>query len=69
MATDDSLSFRVRLYRYLFFGWLFCDVNHGNLFERSAAWRHNIDRAPWLTTYLRRWAACRSRWASCLSTG
>lgn len=57
MATDDSLSFRVLLYRYLFFGWLFRDVTHGNLFERSAAWRHNLDRAPWLITYLRRWIA------------
>jgi hypothetical protein len=57
MATDDTLSFRVLLYRYLFFGWLFQDVNHGNLFERSAAWRHNLDRAPWLMTYLRRWIA------------
>ena len=58
MATDDTaLSFRVLLYRYLFFGWLFCDVSHGNLFERSAAWRHNLDKSHWLTTYLRRWVA------------
>ncbi len=57
MATVDTVSFRVLLYRYLFFGWLFRDVNHGNLFERSAAWRHNLDRAPWLITYLRRWIA------------
>ncbi len=57
MATDDPLSFRILLYRYLFFGWLFQDVNRGNVFERSAAWRHNLDRAPWLVTYLRRWIA------------
>ena len=57
MATDHSVSFRVLLYRYLFFGWLFRDVSHGNMFERSAAWRHNLDRAPWLITYLRRWIA------------
>ena len=57
MATDDPLSFRILLYRYLFFGWLFQDVNRGNVFERSAAWRHNLDRAHWLVTYLRRWVA------------
>lgn len=57
MATDDPLSFRILLYRYLFFGWIFQDVNRGNVFERSAAWRHNLDRAHWLVTYLRRWVA------------
>ncbi|MBP6269376.1 MAG: hypothetical protein KA422_07135 [Rhizobacter sp.] len=57
MATDHPLSFRILLYRYLFFGWLFQDVNRGNVFERSAAWRHNLDRAHWLVTYLRRWVA------------
>ena len=58
MAPDDTaLSFRVLLYRYLFFGWLFRDVSHGNLFERSAAWRHNLDKSHWLPTYLRRWFA------------
>ncbi len=55
MATDDIHSSRVLLYRYLFFGWLFRDVNQGNVFERSAAWRHNHECAPWLLTYLRRW--------------
>ena len=58
MAPDDTaLSFRVLLYRYLFFGWLFRDVNRGNMFERSAAWRHNLDKSLWLPTYLRRWVA------------
>lgn len=47
--------FRVLLYRYFFFGWLFKDVSKGNVFERSAAWRHNRSQARWLTTYLRRW--------------
>ena len=56
MASDDTaLTFRVLLYRYLFFGWLFCDVSQGNLFERSAAWRHNLDKSCCLATYLRRW--------------
>ena len=42
-------------YRYLFFGWLFRDVNVGSLFERAAAWRHNCEQAKWLATYMRRW--------------
>ena len=57
MSTDEQLlSFRTLLYRYLFFSWLFRDVNRGNVFERAAAWRHNLERAHWLLTYLRRWA-------------
>jgi hypothetical protein len=56
MSSDLApTSFRVVLYRYLFFGWLFRDVNCGTVFERSAAWRHNLDSARWLITYLRRW--------------
>ncbi len=49
------MDFRILLYRYFFFGWLFRDVNRGNLFERAAAWRHNQAQARWLPTYLRRW--------------
>ncbi len=52
----DPLPTRTLLYRYLFYGWLFRDVNRGNLFERAQAWRHNRDQAHWLVTYLRRWA-------------
>ena len=48
------MAFRTLLYRYFFFGWLFRDVTRGNLFERSAAWRHNRAQAHWLPTYLRR---------------
>jgi hypothetical protein len=43
------------LYRYFFFGWLFRDVNRGNLLERAAAWRHNREQSRWLPTYARRW--------------
>ena len=50
-----ELPFKVLLYRYFFFGWLFKDVNKGDVFERSAAWRHNRSQARWLATYLRRW--------------
>lgn len=49
------MAFRTLLYRYFFFGWLFRDVTRGNLFERSAAWRHNRVQARWLPTYMRRW--------------
>ena len=50
-----DLSFKTLLYRYFFFGWLFHDVNKGDLYERSIAWRHNLHQARWLATYLRRW--------------
>jgi hypothetical protein len=49
------MSFGTLLYRYFFFGWLFKDVNQGNLLERAAAWRHNREQARWLPTYMRRW--------------
>lgn len=50
-----ELSFKTLLYRYFFFGWLFRDVNKGDMYERSNAWRHNLQQARWLATYLRRW--------------
>lgn len=50
-----DLPFKILLYRYFFFSWLFRDVSQGNLFERAAAWRHNQGQARWLRTYLRRW--------------
>ena len=43
------------LYRYWFYGWLFVDVNRGDVFERAAARRHNQARSVWLPVYLRRW--------------
>jgi hypothetical protein len=52
------MAFRTLLYRYFFFGWLFLDVNRGNVFERAAAWRHNRAQARWLPTYMRRWLWC-----------
>lgn len=52
------MSFGILLYRYFFFGWLFKDVNHGNLLQRAAAWRHNREQARWLPTYMRRWLWC-----------
>lgn len=49
------MPFSTLLYRYFFFGWLFRDVNRGNVLERAAAWRHNREQARWLPTYMRRW--------------
>jgi hypothetical protein len=43
------------LYRYLFFDWLFRDVNRGTLLERAAAWRFNRESRHHLLVYLRRW--------------
>jgi hypothetical protein len=48
-------AFRTLLYCYFFFAWLFKDASRGNLFERTAAWRHNQQQARWLPTYMRRW--------------
>ena len=47
--------FSTLLYRYFFYGWLFCDVGRGTVWERAAAWRHNREQARWLPTYIRRW--------------
>lgn len=47
---SDSL-----LYRYFFFDWMFKDVRKGNLYERAAAWQHNLQQSRWLPVYMRRW--------------
>ena len=59
-----NLSVKTLLYRYFFFGWLFVDVSKGDVFERSLAWRHNLDQSRWLRTYLKRWA-----WVSAVMYG
>jgi hypothetical protein len=51
----QDIPFTTLLYRYFFFGWLFKDVNRGNVFERAAALRYNKEHAHWLLTYLHRW--------------
>ena len=51
-------AFRILLYRYFFFGWLFKDASRGDVIERAAAWRHNVQQARWLPTYMRRWLWC-----------
>lgn len=55
MPTAFAPSFASLLYRYWFFGWLFRDASRGNALERDAALRHNLERARWLPTYMRRW--------------
>jgi hypothetical protein len=48
-------SLHLLVYRYLFFDWLFRDVNHGSFLERAAAWRFNREMRRYLPIYLRRW--------------
>lgn len=49
-------SFATLLYRFIFFDWLFADVNKArNLFERNAAWQHNRRMRRHLPVYLWRW--------------
>ena len=43
------------LYRYWFWGWLFLDVNTGDLLRRAAAWRHNLRQRVHLPLYMLRW--------------
>lgn len=53
--TMADIPFKILLYRYFFFSWLFKDICKGNLYERSGAWRYNKEQAKWLPTYLKRW--------------
>jgi len=62
MTSDDDanpvpqLAFRTLLYRFMFFDWLFKDVNAArNVFERHAAVRHNKSMSRYLPLYFRRW--------------
>lgn len=50
-------SFRQTLYRFLFFDWLFRDVNAArDLYERHAARQHNQRMSRYLPLYMRRWS-------------
>ncbi len=56
-ATAAELPFLTLWYRFLFFGWLFRDLNATrDLYERHAALQHNRRMACYLPTYLRRWS-------------
>ena len=48
------LAFRVLVYRYFFYGWLFQDASSGSVWQRNAALVHNREQAKWLPTYMRR---------------
>jgi hypothetical protein len=51
-------AFSTLLYRYVFFDWLFADLERArSLFERRARWQHNRAMRRYLPVYLRRWSA------------
>ena len=54
-ADQSTEAFHLLVYRYLFFDWLFRDVNRGSSLERAAAWRFNREMRRYLPIYLRRW--------------
>jgi hypothetical protein len=54
----EPLAFRILLYRYFFYGWLFHDASRGNLWQRNAALAHNREQSKWLPTYMKRWMVC-----------
>jgi hypothetical protein len=44
------------LYRYWFWEWLFIDVREAaGVYQRAAAWRHNVAQRRYLPIYMRRW--------------
>ncbi|MDQ6620099.1 MAG: hypothetical protein M3Z31_10450 [Pseudomonadota bacterium] len=46
------------LYRYWFWGWIFRDVNDGDVLRRASSWRHNVAMRTCLRVYMGRWLAC-----------
>jgi len=55
-AADVGESLRSLLYRYWFWEWLFVDLaSASGLYQRSAAWRHNVAQRRHLPIYMRRW--------------
>jgi len=55
-AADVGESLRSLLYRYWFWEWLFVDLASATgLYQRSAAWHHNVAQRRHLPTYMRRW--------------
>ena len=52
-----ELPFLTLWYRFMFFGWLFRDLNAApDLYARHAALQHNLRMCRYLPTYLRRWS-------------
>ena len=57
VAEAAALPFLKLWYRFMFFGWMFRDVNTArNLYERHAALQHNRHMRRYLPIYLRRWS-------------
>jgi len=55
-AADVGESLRSLLYRYWFWEWLFVDLaSASGLYQRAAAWRHNVAQRRHLPIYMRRW--------------
>lgn len=57
-ATRESPgeSLHSLLYRYWFWGWLFVDLREAaGVYQRAAAWRHNVAQRRYLPVYMRRW--------------
>lgn len=56
-VAAPELPFLTLWYRFMFFGWMFRDLNAAaNLYERHAALQHNMRMCRYLPTYLRRWS-------------
>lgn len=52
-----ELPFLTLWYRFIFFDWMFCDVQATrDLYQRRAALQHNRYMRRYLPVYLRRWA-------------
>jgi hypothetical protein len=59
--TNEVMPFRTLLYRFIFFDWLFKDVNAArNVIERHAALQHNKYMSRYLPIYFRRWTVMAS---------
>ena len=58
MPSDDRLreSLHSLLYRYWFWEWLFVDLARvRDVYQRAAAWKHNVAQRRHLPVYMRRW--------------
>ncbi|MES2015502.1 MAG: hypothetical protein V4484_03320 [Pseudomonadota bacterium] len=56
-TAAPELPFLTLWYRFLFFGWLFRDIDTArDLYERHAVLQHNRSMCRYLPTYLRRWS-------------
>jgi hypothetical protein len=54
-TDQERAALHLLVYRYLFFDWLFRDVDAASYLERAAAWRLNREMRRHLLIYLRRW--------------